>query len=318
MSAQGPPPEHALRASSRHRVSGAVQADMPADLITSRDNKWLKRFRAALKGKGPEADAEEVIGVEGPKLIEDAVRSGLAVEGLLVCDAGEKQLERILSVGRESESGIPRSRVLRTTDKLFAGVAGTETPQGVAALLRPPEWDFQDVLRGKASADGAYLGEAPLVVVIAGVQDPGNVGTILRSAEAFGASGVIAARGTADPWSPKAMRASAGSALRVPLLRGTAIPVVLAQLKMAGVKIFAASAKPGTPESLSTSLQGPAAVFIGNEGAGLPPEVLKAADATISIPISGDVESLNAGVAASVILFEVARQRRNQTAKDKS
>jgi RNA methyltransferase, TrmH family len=284
---------------------------MPTDIITSRDNKWLKRFRAALKGKGPEAEAEEVIGVEGPKLIEDAVRSGLAVEALLVSDAGEEQLEGILSAGRESESGIPRSRILRTTDKLFAGVAGTETPQGVAALFRPPEWDFQDVLRGKASADGAYQGEAPLVVVIAGVQDPGNVGTIARSAEAFGATGVIAARGTADPWSPKAMRASAGSALRVPLLRGMAIPVVLAQLKMAGVRIFAASAKPEPAENANANLQGPAAIFIGNEGAGLPPEVLKAADATISIPISGDVDSLNAGVAASVILFEAARQRRD-------
>jgi len=318
MSAQGPPPEHALRASSRHGPPGAVQSDLPADIIASRDNKWLKRFRAALKGKGPEADAEEEIGVEGPKLIEDAVRSGLAVEALLVCDAGEKQLERILSAGRESEAGIPRSRILRTTDKLFAGVAGTETPQGVAALFRAPQWDFQDVLRGKASADGAYQGEAPLVVVIAGVQDPGNVGTILRSAEAFGASGVIAARGTADPWSPKAMRASAGSALRVPLLRGMAIPVVLAQLKMAGVKIFAASAKPRPAENVSTNLQGPAAIFIGNEGAGLPPEVLKAAEGTISIPISGQVDSLNAGVAASVILFEAARQRRNLSSKDKS
>ena len=104
------------------------------DLITSRDNKWLKTFRAALRGTGP-AESEP-IGVEGPKLVEDALLSGLQAEALLVSDAGEPDLERILCAASESEAGIPRSRVLRTTDKLFASVAGTETPQGVAALFR--------------------------------------------------------------------------------------------------------------------------------------------------------------------------------------
>ena len=136
-----------------------------------------------------------------------------------------------------SETGIPRSRVLRTTNKLFEGVAGTDTPQGVAALFRQREWGFDDILRGS----GEMGGSSPLVVVLAAVQDPGNVGTILRSAEAFGATGAVATRGTADPWSPKALRASAGSALRLPVLRGMAIPVLLAQLKMAKVKIYAAS-----------------------------------------------------------------------------
>ena len=106
--------------------------------------------------------------------------------------------------------------MLRTTDKLFEGVAGTEAPQGVAALFRQRAWGFDDVLRGP----GAMRGSSPLVVVLAAVQDPGNVGTILRSAEAFGATGAVATRGTADPWSPKALRASAGSALRLPVLRG--------------------------------------------------------------------------------------------------
>ncbi len=279
-----------------------------ADVITSRDNKWLKKFRAALRGTGP--GAGESIGVEGPKLIEDAVRSGLAAEALLVSETGERELEVILHAAKETEAGIPRSRIFRTTDKLFAGVAGTETPQGVAALFRQPAWEFEDVLRGSPTPEGALRGEPALVVVMAGVQDPGNVGTIVRSSEAFGATGVVAARGTADAWSPKALRASAGSALRLPLLRGIAIPVLLAQLTMARVKIFAASSKPGDGEAVTADLRAPAAIFIGNEGAGLPPELLHAADATISIPISAAVESLNAGVAASVVLYEAARQRR--------
>jgi RNA methyltransferase, TrmH family len=287
--------------------------DAAADVITSRDNKWLKKFRTALRGTGPAAG--EPIAVEGPKLIEDAVRSGLEAEALLVSDSGERELERILRAAKESEAGIPRSRILRTTDKLFAGVAGTESPQGVAALFRQPGWGFEDVLRGAPTREGALRGEPALVAVMAGVQDPGNVGTIVRSAEAFGATGAVAARGTADPWSPKALRASAGSALRLPLLRGVTIPVLLAQLKMAHVKIYAASANAGDTGAIgetNADLRGAAAIFIGSEGAGLPPEVLHAADATISIPISAAVESLNAGVAASVVFYEAARMRRKE------
>ena len=286
------------------------------DLITSRENRWLKRFRAALRGTGPVED--EPIGVEGPKLVEDALLSGLEAEALLVCESAEPALDAILSAASASEAGIPRSRILRTTDKLFASVAGTETPQGIAALFRKPDWQFEDVLRGAADENGVRFGDSALVIVMAGVQDPGNVGTIVRSAEAFGATGAIAARGTADPWSPKALRASAVSALRLPLLRGIAIPVLLAQLKMARVKIIATIGRGvvGPRQDVLSqeaqaypNLREPSAIFVGSEGAGLPAEVLHSADGTISIPMHPSVESLNAGVAASIALFEAARQR---------
>ncbi|HXQ26211.1 MAG TPA: RNA methyltransferase [Candidatus Acidoferrales bacterium] len=279
-------------------------------MIASRDNKWLKTFRAALRGSGPRDG--EPIGVEGPKLVEEALRSGLEAEALLISEAGEREGARILRAAGESESGIPRSRVLRTTDKLFQGVAGTNAPQGVAALFRQRAWGFDDVLRGA----GAMRESSPLVIVLAGVQDPGNVGTILRSAEAFGATGAVAVRGTADPWSPKALRASAGSALRLPILRGMAIPVLLAQLRIAGVKIYAASSEARSDVDGSAGISGqadlrqPSAIFIGSEGSGVPPEVKRTADATISIPTSDTVESLNAGVAASIVLYEAARQRK--------
>jgi RNA methyltransferase, TrmH family len=278
-----------------------------SDVITSRDNKWLKQFRAALRGTGPRDG--EPIAVEGPKLIEDALRSGLEADALLVSEGGEREVVRILRAAGASEAGIARSRVLRTTDKLFARVAGTDTPQGVAALFRQREWGFDDLLRGP----GTMRESSPLVVVLAAVQDPGNVGTILRSAEAFGATGVVAARGTADPWSPKALRASAGSALRLPVLRGLAIPVLLAQLKMAQVKIYVArSAR--ADRAGEADLREPAAIFVGNEGSGVPAEVERAADGIISIPMAETVESLNAGVAASLVLYEAARQR-NAAAK---
>jgi TrmH family RNA methyltransferase len=231
----------------------------------------------------------------------------------LVSETGERHLERILQVASESDSGIPRSRIFRTTDKLFESVAGTEAPQGVAALFRQRAWNFDDAMRGRANLAGTFSGDSPLVIVMAAVQDPGNVGTIVRSAEAFGASGVVATRGTADPWSPKALRASAGSALRLPLLRGMAIPILLAQLRVAGVTIVAAGTRPTAGEnagSPTADLRGACAIFVGNEGAGLPSEVEHAADDWVSIAMKDDVESLNAGVAASVILFEAARQRR--------
>ena len=272
------------------------------DVITSRDNKWLKQFRAALRGTGPRNG--QPIGVEGPKLIEEALRSGLQAEAFLVSEGGEREAARILRAASTSDAGIPRSRVFRTTDKLFEGVAGTETPQGVAALFRQREWGFDDALRGA----GELRVSSPLVIVLAAVQDPGNVGTIVRSAEAFGATGVIAARGTADPWSPKALRASTGSALRLPVLRGLAIPVVLAQLKIAGLRVYAASSA-HAERTGEADFSEPAAIFVGNESSGVPAEVERAADAIVTIPIAASVESLNAGVAASLVLYEAARQR---------
>lgn len=289
-----------------------------SEIIRSRENRRLKLFRAALRGGGPASG--EPIAVEGPTLVEEGLRAGLPLETLLVSESGEKHLGRIFQAARETADGIPRSRILRTTDNLFAGVSGTEAPQGVAALFHQREWAFDDVLRGVASADGAFRGNPALVIVLAGVQDPGNVGTIVRSAEAFGATGVIAARGTADPWSPKAVRASAASALRLPLIRGIAAPVVLAQLRVAGLRVFAAVSRPESgPESpnrhpnsaiLDADLRTACAIWVGSEGQGLPPEIEKAAEQTLSVPISEQVDSLNAAIAASVLLYEAARQRR--------
>jgi TrmH family RNA methyltransferase len=289
-----------------------VATRMLTETITSRENKWLKKFRAALQGTGPAAG--EPIGVEGPKLVEQALGAALDAQALLVTEAGEAHLERIFKAAAATDGGIPRARILRTTDKLFAAVAGTESPQGVAGLFAQRVWQFEDLLRGGAADDSDLSGRSsPLVVILTEIQDPGNVGTIVRSAEAFGATGVIATRGTADPWSPKALRASAGSSLRLPVLRGIAIPVLLAQLRIAQLTIYAASARgEDASNPAKWNMRESAAIFIGNEGAGLPREVERAADATISIPMSDAVESLNAGVAASLLLYEVARSRKEK------
>src|SRR5271154_528345 len=143
-----------------------------AEVITSRETGWVKLFRAGLRGTGPSGD--EPIAVEGPKLIEDALRHGLEAEAVLVSESGERHLEAILRAASGSESGIARSRVLRTTDKIFESLSGTESPQGVAALFRQPAWDFDDILGLEDSPSKSGGAIAPLVLVIAGVQDPGN------------------------------------------------------------------------------------------------------------------------------------------------
>jgi TrmH family RNA methyltransferase len=191
--------------------------------------------------------------------------------------------------------------LLRTSDRLFAGLADTKTPQGVAALVRPRASSFEDLLAGPA----------PLVVVLVGVQDPGNVGTVIRSAEAFSATGIAAVAGTANPWMPKAIRASAGSVLRLPVIAGMAPAILLAQLRVTGLKLFAATSSGGLLPS-QVDLKVPCAFLIGNEGAGLPDEIVRSADEQVRIPLSSAVDSLNAAVAASVLLYEAARQRAAQ------
>ena len=293
------------------KFAGAPRAALPrgmgrSETLSSAGNQWIKRFRAALRASAPEEDGW--LGLEGPHLVEEALASGLEFSAILVSASGEHHFEKLLQADSTfvARGALKNVRILRTSNKLFAGVAGTETPQGIAALVRAPNRAFEDLLGG----------DVPLVVVLVGVQDPGNVGTVVRSAEAFGATGVLAARGTAHPWSPKALRASAGSALRLPVISGIAAPVALAQLRVMGLKLFAASVEPVAASSASpaaSDLRGPSAILIGNEGAGLPAEIDRSADARLQIPIASAVESLNAAVAASVLLYEAARQRGNHS-----
>jgi RNA methyltransferase, TrmH family len=264
-----------------------------ATVITSRENHWLKTFRAALHSSRPE---DNRIALEGVHLVTEAIRSGLRIEAILLSGSGERHLAAL-----QSELDRP-TLILRTTDKLFDSVAATETPQGIAALAHAPEYKLENLRRGDDS----------LVIVLVAAQNPGNVGAILRSAEAFGATGIIATRGTAHPYSPKALRASSGSSLRLPILAELAPAIAFTQLRVFGLKLFAASSSqnPAARRPDELDLRAPFALLIGNEGAGLPPEIERSADALIRIQLAEPVDSLNAAVAASLILYEAARQRR--------
>ncbi len=282
-------------------------------LLTSRDNRWLKEFRLALRGGLPTESG--FVGVEGVRLVEEALGSGCPIQAVLFSESGQRHRERLAPLVDRPEIGFP---TLCTTDRLFEGLADTEHPQGVAALVKPREISFDDLVRTPASAC------APLLVVLAGVQDPGNVGTILRTAAAFGATGAVTAAsgisGTASPYSPKALRASAGAALHLPILAGMSLAILLTQFKIAGIHTLASSAHDvlasGQPLLAPWEVDwcNSVALLVGNEGAGLPEEIERSADARIRIPIARGVESLNAAAAAAVVFYEAARQRNSLSA----
>ena len=175
----------------------------------------------------------------------------------------------------------------------------TETPQGVAALVKWKPAKLEDLLEP--------VNDKLLLVALGGIQDPGNLGTIIRSAEAFTARGVLVGEKTVSPFNPKVVRASAGSIFREPVVR-VKLADTVATLKQAGVRVLATSSHKGKPLQ-EAKFSGPCVIVIGNEGAGLAPEILAKADELITIPHSERVESLNAGIAASIILYEAARQR---------
>ncbi len=263
---------------------------MPVRIVQSKQNPRLKELRRALTLAGRES--QHLAAIEGPNLLEEALRAGLRVPCVFVAQGEERLLDGL--------SLPPETELLLLPRELLDSALSTEAPQPVAALIEPPGWTWTGVLASRTKP-------APLLVVLAALQDPGNLGTILRSAEAFGATGILSLPGTVSAWNPKAVRASAGSLFRLPLLSVTAEDCI-ARLRQAGVKIWTTAVNGGKPAS-RIDLDGPVALLIGNEGNGVPPELAAQADGALTIPCPGPVESLNAAIAASILLYEASRQR---------
>lgn len=257
--------------------------------VTSRQNPQVKQLRRAFSQAEPTPEGH--IAIEGVRLIEEAIRSGVRLHTLFFGKSAGTRVERLLSqVGRNVE-------VLMLPDDVFASAVATEHSQGVAALVTPKKFNLSDMV-----APGGLL------VVVLGLQDPGNLGTVLRSAEAFGVSGVILAEGTVSAFNPKTIRAAAGSLFRLPCVSAM-FTEVLPLFRSRGLRVIATSSHKGTPLPQS-DLTGGVAILIGNEGAGVSRDALAQTDERITIPHSEKVESLNAGVATSLILYEAARQRK--------
>ncbi len=260
--------------------------------VTGRHNALIKLVRRAFARS--ELTPQGECAVEGVRIVEEAIRSGLHLRAVLFSRSGQARAERLLPQLAD------RVETLLLPDKLFTGVVPSQTPQGVAALVQVKNFVLEDLL-------SAGDHDSALVVAVAGVQDPGNLGTILRSAEAFGASGVLLGENTVSAYNSKVVRASAGAIFRIPMVKQE-LTTALPALRQRGLRLLATSSHKGTALN-AAQLTSPLALLVGSEGAGLDREIMAQVDDIVTIPHSPKVESLNAGVAASIVVYEAARQR---------
>jgi TrmH family RNA methyltransferase len=262
----------------------------PAEPIRSRSHPLVRRLRA-LKQKSD----RELCLLEGPKLLAEAVNAGVVFVEVAASARAVRAPGTAELVARLAADGVP---VRTLAEDVLESLSETETSQGVVALARRPVFAESDLQRG-----------APLLLVAVAVQDPGNLGGLLRTAEAAGATGAYLTEGCADPLSWKALRGSMGSAFRLPHRKEKDPLALLGRLRGRGVRTVAAVADGGTAYDRA-DLSGTLAIVMGTEGRGLAEPVIAATDLRVTIPLAPPVESLNVGVAGALLLFEAARQRR--------
>ena len=277
------------------RTEESESAQQRLRRIEGQHNPLVKELRQAFARSELTKDGH--CAIEGVRIVEEAIRSGLRFRAVFFRESSRELPERLLpQLGAHVET-------LLLPDRLFNAAVASESPQGVAAFVKLKQFSLEDLL------ERLQIGP---IVVLAGLQDPGNVGTILRSAEAFGSAGVVLGEGTVSEANSKVIRASAGSVFRLPMVAAKgagAIDRVIEQLRGQGVRLLATSSHKGMPLD-QAKLSGPSAIFLGSEGGGLPHALAAKMDEGIAIPHSEQVESLNAGVAGSIILYEAARQKR--------
>lgn len=267
--------------------------------LRSPQNALIKRYRRALRGG--ELTEDGCCAVEGLHLVEEALQSrGVEVISVLASESAKDRLGKLAA----GYGGTLPCHL--TTGKIFASLCQTETPQGVAALVRLPQHKMEDVLATPAL----------LAALLVGVQDPGNLGTILRGLEAFGGHACLLTSGSVSPYNSKAMRASSGSLFRLPVFPKLSLTRAAKAFQQVKATTIGLSPEKGTPLE-EIGLTGPVAFFVGGEGAGLPASVLGELDLTARIPLAGPVESLNAAMAASLAFYETARQRRASSGTEK-
>ena len=283
---------------------------MSDTVITSRDNPLIKRARAVRDGK-----IHELIFIEGVRLAEEAARSAISIQDVLYTErlAGDergKQLLKALTIGS--------NRATLVSEKVLASVSDTKTPQGVVVLALRPVGDrgwgaLDEVERNSALSDASpqastNIPHHPLIVIMHRINNPSNAGAIVRAAEAAGATGALTTLGSADLFSPKALRGAMGSTFRLPLREGVRFDDALSWCASRNIRTISMAAAP-TRAYTEIDWRGARALIVGEEGAGLEGDEIAAADEAVHIPMRAPVESLNVAVAAAIVLYEAARQR---------
>jgi RNA methyltransferase, TrmH family len=282
---------------------------LPMERISSRQNAIVKRFRDLARTSRGSARADhasdaglsaEVL-LDGEHLVQEAISCDIPID---VAAFSDRQLENVLSpIARIAKDVKARGgRVLSVGDQVLAAMSPVQHPSGVVAIARARPADVRVVM--------SAVSDLPLVLVLAALQDPGNVGAIVRSAAAFGASGVIALEGTANPFSWKALRGAMGGTFRLPIASRATLPDVIGAAQEQSVRLIAAVPRGGTPLP-DVDLRRPTAIVLGGEGSGLPPAAMTAMQETVTIPMRKPVESLNVAIAASLLLYEASRQRQH-------
>jgi TrmH family RNA methyltransferase len=234
--------------------------------------------------------------LDGAHLVEAAAASGVPVETAAVTEAAVRRDDRLAGLLETLERR--GTRVVQVTGPVMDALSPSRTPSGVVAIAQPT----------RAPLESAFQPAPALAVILADVQDPGNVGAVIRVADAAGGTGVLAAGASADPWGWKAMRGAMGSTFRVPVAARTRPEEVLAEARRRGVRVLAAVPR-DAPSLYGLDLRGPVALLLGREGAGLDPTLVARADACLTIPMRDGVESLNVAVASGLMLYEAWRQR---------
>lgn len=266
-------------------------------MITSMSNPQMKKVQQLLK-KARTRREEGLFVAEGIKMFGEAPKDRLQKVYAAASFAEKEEFQKILK-----EKGLenPGDKVEIVDDKVFKSLSDTVTPQGVLCLISMKDWSLEEILEGV---------ENPLLMILEDLQDPGNLGTIIRTGEGAGITGVILSRTSVDVFNPKVIRSTMGSVYRVPVLYVDSIEKeVLLVLKTHGITTYAAHLKGKNNYDQEDYGKG-TAFFIGNEGNGLTDSLTACADTLIKIPMEGQVESLNAAMASGILMYEAARQRR--------
>ena len=268
-------------------------------MITSKSNAKVRNL-IALKKKASERNARDVFLVEGIKMFREIpaaqLREVYASESFLKSEAGRKAVEAVLA----AQDRLKETVVETVSDEIFRNLSDTQSPQGVMAVVSQQHYRLEDLF-------GQHT--EPLLLILENLQDPGNLGTIIRTAEGAGVTGILMSRGTADLYNPKVTRSTMGSIFRVPFLYTDDLPGMIGKVKQAGVTVCAAHLQGRHTYDGEDYTRG-TAFLIGNESRGLSDGISALADVRVRIPMSGKVESLNAAVAAAILMYEAGRQRR--------
>ena len=271
-------------------VSGIFNSDKGINMISSTSNQQIKNIQNLMK-KAKERKKQNVFIVEGPKMCFEAPHKLL--KAVYISESFYKENR----YAKELNSVEAVTEVV--SDQVFKTISDTQTPQGIMAIVQMPEYKLEDVINK----------EQPHILILESIQDPGNLGTMIRTGEGAGISGIIMNKTTVDIFNPKTVRATMGSLYRVPFFIAEDLPEAIAKLKENGIRLYAAHLK-GKMSYDKPDYTKPCGFLIGNEGNGLSDEIADLADNYIKIPMAGKVESLNAAISATLLMYECSRQRR--------